>query len=161
MVAADAEGNGLSGRWTRLSSTGAMNAHDPRVPTAEEVINAWRMALLGVVRALSRRRAHRAVENRGRGFSPVTTVPHIAADRRHCFRLRGFAGGHSAHSHPPKQTMTLFLGQTRACSCEFCDLSNAQLAGRDLTDANLQGANLTGANLSTTNLSGANLPAQT
>jgi len=39
--------------------------------------------------------------------------------------------------------------------CPFCDLTNAQLAGKDLTDANLEGADLTGADLHGANLRGA------
>lgn len=42
-------------------------------------------------------------------------------------------------------------------ACPFCDLRNAQLAGRDLRNANLAGADLTGADLSGANLSGAAL----
>ena len=128
-------------------------AYHEHVVTAEEVIKAWRMASLVVVRAPSRRRAHRAVEQRGRGFSPVTTVP-ISLLSGALFFVLAALPADAQQASPAAETMTL-REQTGPFSCPFCDLSNAQLAGRDLTDANLQGANLTGANLSGANLSGA------
>lgn len=95
----------------------------------------------------------------------VLAIPFIAAALAAVSALPAQAQGPVTATAPPP--LITSPGSTEAgsfkaiealatrLSCPFCDLSNAQLAGRDLTDANLQGANLTGADLSGANLSGA------
>ena len=95
----------------------------------------------------------------------VVSIPFIAAALAAVSTLPAQAQESVAAIAPPPTITAPGSAETRnfraiealatRLSCPFCDLSNAQLAGRDLTDANLQGANLTGADLSGANLSGA------